>query len=219
VTSGTFGYCPKVVAAVLVADDDASTRALVSSALERVGLAVREFDGGASALADARSERPSLVILRVELGDISGYEVCRELRDAYGDSLPMVFISGARTEPMDRVAGLLIGADDYLVEPLDPDELVVRARRLLRAAPARHTAPPKTSALERLTAREREVLSLLAEGLRQPEIAQQLVISPKTVATHIQRVLEKLGVHSRSQAVAVAHRAGLPNVLRPKPRA
>jgi len=208
-----------VVAAVLVADDDASTRALVSSALGRVGLAVREFDGGASALRDAKSDRPSIVLLKVELGDICGYEVCRELRDAYGDSLPIVFISGTRTEPRDRVAGLLIGADDYLVEPLDPDELVARVRRLLETAPVRHYAPPKASALERLTDREREVLSLLAEGLRQPEIAQQLVISPKTVATHIQRVLEKLGVHSRSQAVAVAHRMGLLDPAGPKPPA
>jgi DNA-binding NarL/FixJ family response regulator len=211
--TGWLGYRSKVPA-LLVADGDASTRTLVACALGRVGLEVREFDSGAGVLADARSERPSLVVLEVELADITGYEVCRELRDAYGDSLPIVFISGTRTEPIDRVAGLLIGAHDYLVKPLDPGELLVRVRRLVEAARVGHHAPPKASVLKRLTAREREVLLLLADGLRQPEIAQQLVISPKTVATHIQRVLEKLGVHSRSQAVAVAHRMGLPNESR-----
>lgn len=196
---------------VLVADRDVSARRLVSSALKRVGLVVREFESGAGALADARSERPALVVLEVELADITGYEVCRELRDLYGDSLPIVFISGTRTEPIDRVAGLLIGAHDYLVKPLDPDELLVRVRRLVEAAPVGHYPPPPASLLGRLTTREREVLTLLANGLRQPDIAQQLVISPKTVATHIQRILEKLEVHSRSQAVAVAHRAEFPS--------
>jgi DNA-binding CsgD family transcriptional regulator len=61
----------------------------------------------------------------------------------------------------------------------------------------------------RLTAREREVLALLGDGVSQVDIAAQLVISPKTVAAHIDRILHKLGVHSRAQAVAVAYRDGL----------
>jgi RNA polymerase sigma factor (sigma-70 family) len=65
------------------------------------------------------------------------------------------------------------------------------------------------SPLSRLTPREREVLELLLGGLTQEQIAERLVISPKTVGTHIQNILTKLGVHSRAQAVALAHRGGL----------
>ncbi len=67
----------------------------------------------------------------------------------------------------------------------------------------------RESTEEGLTSREREVLSLLADGLTQDSIARQLVISPKTVATHIQRILSKLGVHSRAEAISYAYRAGL----------
>jgi DNA-binding NarL/FixJ family response regulator len=89
---------------------------------------------------------------------------------------------------------------------VDPDELLARVRR--------YTTPdePVTGrpvAASVLTKREQQILRLLAEGLDQGEIARQFVISEKTVATHIQHILEKLGVHSRAQAVALAHRAGL----------
>jgi DNA-binding NarL/FixJ family response regulator len=112
-------------------------------------------------------------------------------------------VSGTRTEPFDRVAGLLIGADDYLLKPLDQDELLVRARRLLR----RHL-PLRMEGDEPLTDREMEILRLLASGASQARISLELRISSKTVGTHIQRVLTKLGVHSRTEAVAFAFRHG-----------
>jgi DNA-binding NarL/FixJ family response regulator len=118
------------------------------------------------------------------------------------------FISAVRIEAFDRAAGLLIGADDYLVKPLDPDELIARVRTHLRP---HSRATEAHSRLALLTPRELEVLRLLADGMDQRAIAERLVISPKTVATHIQHVLEKLGVHSRAQAVAAAHRYGLSN--------
>ncbi|HSE81557.1 MAG TPA: response regulator transcription factor [Gaiellaceae bacterium] len=124
----------------------------------------------------------------------------------FGKSLPVFFLSGIRVEPFDRAAGLLVGADDYIVKPFDPDEFLARVRRHLAPKARRSEAQPTANGL---TAREHEVLRLLAEGLNQTEIAERLVISPKTVATHIQHVLEKLGVHSRAQAVAAAHRRGL----------
>jgi DNA-binding NarL/FixJ family response regulator len=147
------------------------------------------------------------VLLEVNLPEASGYEVCHELRQKHGDGLPIVFVSGDRTTSADRVAGLLVGADDYLPKPTDPDELVARVRRLV----ARAAAPPETprSGPAELTRRELEVLRLLADGLDQDAIAEQLVISGATVATHIQRVLKKLGVHSRAQAVALAYQEGL----------
>jgi two-component system nitrate/nitrite response regulator NarL len=199
---------------VLVADGDAQSRALIAELLERIGSRPYEAASGPDALALAESVQPALVILDVALPGISGYEVCHELRDRFGDTMSVVFVSSARGEPLDRVAGLLIGADDYLVKPFHPDELLVRVRALLRRRHGDRNGHEEAredgdSLLATLTMREREVLALLAEGRNQGEIALELVISPKTVATHIQRVLAKLGVHSRAQAVAVAHREGL----------
>jgi DNA-binding NarL/FixJ family response regulator len=109
------------------------------------------------------------------------------------------------------VAGLLLGGDDYLVKPFDPDELLARARRLL---PAPLIDGRKA---HELTRRELHVLSLLVDGLTQSEIADKLVISPKTVSKHIEHILAKLGVHSRAQAVALAVRGGLLEADRPAP--
>jgi two-component system nitrate/nitrite response regulator NarL len=122
------------------------------------------------------------------------------LPDSRAFALPIVFVSGTRTESGDRVAGLLVGGDDYLVKPFDPNELLARVRRLL---------PPRLAGGEttrKLTRRELDVLSLLVEGLSQSEIAEKLFISPKTVGKHIEHILAKLGVHSRAQAVALAVR-------------
>jgi len=158
------------------------------------------------------------VLLDVCLPGVSGYEICRELRDRFGDSLGIIFVSGERVDSIDRVSGLLIGADDYVVKPFDPDELLARVRTVLRRV-ARPSAngngnrngktPARAVADAELTPRELEVLQLLSEGLTQPQIASRLVISPRTVGTHIQNLLGKLDVHSRAQAVALAHRVGL----------
>jgi DNA-binding NarL/FixJ family response regulator len=189
---------------ILVVDDDDACRALVTHALERVGFATREAATGTAALAAASRDRPAAVILDVDLPLASGYEVCRELRDAYGPDLPIVFLSGARVESYDRTGGILLGADDYVVKPFDVDELLARVRRLVARAARR---APRSQ--YELTPRERQILSLLAGGIGQGEIAARLVIGEKTVATHIQRVLGKLGVRSRAQAVALAHRERL----------
>ena len=194
---------------ILIVDDDANYRAFVASIFGRIGYATREASSGEEALQDVRRVRPSCVLLDVLLPGVTGYVVCRELREEYGESLPIIFVTGERTEAGDRVAGFLLGADDYVLKPFDPDELAARVRRLLvRAAPV-----PENGATQHgvfgLTRRERDILALLAAGSGQKAIAAELVLSPKTVATHIQRILTKLSVHSRAQAVAVAHREGL----------
>jgi DNA-binding NarL/FixJ family response regulator len=196
---------------VLIVDDDAGFRGLISTLLIRAGLAVEEASGGEEALRAVRARRPEVVLLDVFLPDISGYEVCRELKEEFGDDLPVVFISGERTESGDRVAGLLVGADDYLSKSIDPSELLAR---MLRFVPVtrRRGARRNGRATELhgdLTRRELQVLQLLAEGRRSSDIAEELVISPKTVASHIQGILAKLQVSSQAQAVAVAYRDDL----------
>jgi DNA-binding NarL/FixJ family response regulator len=198
---------------ILVVDRNTGTRGQLARLLERMGYETQQAQNGREALEAARQIQPALVLLEVNLADVSGYVVCRELRDRFGDDIAIIFLSGDRTEPYDRAAGLLLGADDYIVKPFDEGELVARVRSALR-----HSVVPPNNGFrgdpvaETLTSREREVLTLLARGLTQTEIAQELFISPKTVAGHIQRVLMKLGVHSRAQAVALAHEQGLADV-------
>ena len=193
--------------AILVVDDVANYRELVATLLRQAGYKVEEASDAREAIKYTECEQPALVLLDVVLPDLSGYELCRTLRDRFGEALPIIFISGTRTDPLDSVAGLLVGADDYIVKPFEPAELIARVRRsLTRSAEATKDHGSSTNGL---TTREREVLSLLADGLTQTEIADRLVISPKTVATHIQRILGKLGVHSRAEAVSRAYRLGL----------
>jgi len=205
---------------IFVVDDDAGNRELLAEVLERAGFSVAKLASADEALRAAEVEMPALVLLDVELVGTSGYTVCAELRRLYGDNVGIIFVTGARTEPVDCLTGLQLGADDYIVKPFDPDEVVARARRLrsraLRGSRSQHTTSSPTSNSV-LTPREREILSLLGDGLNQNEIANQLVISPKTVATHIQRILNKLHVHSRAEAVAFAARERLTSPVGERP--
>src|SRR5207247_5758738 len=159
---------------------DQQFAASVREPLERAGFGVLEADDGEAALAAAARRKPELVLLDVCLPRASGYEICHELRDRFGDTLGIIFVSGERIESIDRVSGLLLGADDYVVKPFDPDELLARVRTVMR-----RVAKPNVSsngdaigsgvADAELTPRELEVLQLLAEGLTQSQIARQLV--------------------------------------------
>lgn len=193
---------------ILVVDADARFRVFVSRLFEGAGYAVEDTGRGEEALAAARRKRPGLVLLDVGLPDVSGFEVCQQLRDEFGDDVPIIFFSADRTAPVDRAAGFLVGGDDYLVKPVDRDELLARARRLIsRSRPGR--LGQLGSVDGSLTQRELQVLTLLADGQGSKTIAQELVISPKTVASHVQRILAKLGAHTRGEAIAIAYRDGL----------
>jgi DNA-binding NarL/FixJ family response regulator len=187
---------------ILIVDDDALMRELVAAVLEEAGYETLSVACGEEALRAASRSSLSAAVLDVNLVGLSGYEVCHELRRRHGAGLPIVFISGDRTEPFDRAAGMLLGADDYVVKPFAPAELLGRVSALIDGAD-----PQGRRGV--LTAREHEILELLALGLAQSAIADRLRISPRTVATHIERILAKLGVRSRAQAVALAYRDAL----------
>jgi two-component system, NarL family, nitrate/nitrite response regulator NarL len=196
---------------ILVVDDDAGSRTLMSGLLQSARFPTTTAATGEEALTLARRERPALVLLDVALPGLSGYEVCRQLKEEYGQELMIALVSGERRETFDRVAGLLIGADDYITKPYAPDELIARVRRLVARNSSIPAAPaPNPTRLDLdLTRRELQVLRLLASGLDQRKIASELSISSKTVSTHIQNLLGKLGVHSRAQAIVEAYRVGL----------
>ena len=185
---------------VILGDPDSAARAELAELLVRLECTVVEARTESELLRATRLREPALVVLDVELGTGSASECCRALRERYGEELPIVFLSEHRVDPADEVAGLLLGADEYLAKPVNPDVFTARMRRMLVRSRMRGKA--RTS----LTPRESEVLSLLVAGLATPTIAQQLCITTKTTATHIEHILVKLGAHSQAQAVAFAVR-------------
>jgi DNA-binding NarL/FixJ family response regulator len=193
---------------ILVVDDDAGFRALVVAVLDHYGYSLVEAPTGEDALEVAAAAPPALVVLDVHLPQMSGYEVCRALRERFGDGLPILFVSGERTQSFDRVAGFLIGGDDYLVKPFALDDFVARVRRHLERRAALANGNGNGHGVK-LTRRELEVLRLLTHGLSQTEIARRLVVSPKTVGTHTDHLFKKLGAHTRAQAVSLAYEHSL----------
>jgi DNA-binding NarL/FixJ family response regulator len=187
---------------ILIIDSDEEARRGLISLLARLGHPVSAAADANRALVHVERVEPALIVLDLETG---GLELCHELLDRLRGRVPVILVSAKRTEPADRVAGLLVGADDYLAKPFDPGELLARARRSLRrAGMAAATAPPSNP----LTPREVEILRLLDQRSNK-QIARHLAISSKTVSTHIQHILTKLRVHTRTQAVAYAVRNGI----------
>jgi DNA-binding response OmpR family regulator len=170
---------------ILVVDDDALFRELVTTILKRAGYRAVEAATGEEALDSAEREPPEVVVLDVHLPGVSGHEVCQKLRTGQ-DGPPVLFVSGERIEAYDRVAGLLIGGDDYLVKPFAPDELLARVYALIRRA--REAAPAP------LTSDERNLVRLLRQGLGAGEVAQRLGETPTTARDRVDELLSKLGV-------------------------
>lgn len=122
---------------ILVADDDPHIRQLLVFALGKAGLDAIEAEDGEAALAVAEAQRPDLVVLDINMPRLDGLEVCRRLR-ATGD-LPILFLS-SRDDEIDRVLGIELGADDYVVKPFSPREVVARVMAILRRTQARPPA-------------------------------------------------------------------------------
>ena len=199
---------------ILIVDSDDASRLTAVQVAVRLGCDARPTPTADELIERLGPDRPTLAIVEVELpGAANGLEVMRQLHESFDGDLPVILVSASQTDAFDRMAGLMLGADDYVSKPLDPGELLARVKRSLRRAVPTANGNGNGHARDANTAglspREREILGLLAEGRTQGQIAGDLVISSKTVATHIQHILSKLGVHTRAQAVALAFRRGL----------
>jgi two-component system alkaline phosphatase synthesis response regulator PhoP len=119
---------------VLVAEDDPDIADLVAHYFRREGWTVHVSASGTDALARARSSPPDLAVLDVMLPGMTGFEVCRELRTSPETASVLIIMLTARADEQDRIHGLDIGADDYVLKPFSPNELVARAKALTRRA-------------------------------------------------------------------------------------
>ncbi len=134
---------------VFVVEDDRDIADLVAHYLDKAGWQPQIFGSGTDALAAARQSPPDVIILDLMLPGMSGLDVCRALRsDELTAGLPIVMVT-ARAEEAERIAGLDLGADDYIAKPFSPNELVARVRALLRRT-QRIPAPPAPPAAEAL---------------------------------------------------------------------
>ncbi len=135
--------CP-MPRSILIVDDDPHIRHLLAFAFAKAGLATREAGDGEEALASVERDAPDLVILDINMPRMDGLEVCRRLR-ASGD-VPILFLS-SRDDEIDRVLGIELGGDDYVVKPFSPREVVARAMAILRRTA---TSPPAANAATRI---------------------------------------------------------------------
>lgn len=201
-------------------EDEQNVRRLVRIALQRDGFSVLEAEDGKTGLQLFAAENPDLVILDLMLPGVDGWEVCREIRAR--SSTPLIMLT-ARGDEVDRVLGLEMGADDYVVKPFSPRELVARVKAVLRRQGAQdnHADEPivhpglvinpaeRTVLLDgqpiRLTPKEFDLLALLAahpgkvfprERLLQRIWGHDYWGDERTIDVHITRLREKLGRNS-----------------------
>jgi two-component system phosphate regulon response regulator PhoB len=205
---------------ILVVDDEPDITALVAYHLAKAGYRVSTASSGPEALKSAREERPDVVVLDLMLPGLSGYDVLAELRKREETRDVGVILLTARREEPDRIKGLTLGADDYLVKPFSPAELALRVQALLRrlAAPAvsaGSTLVAGNLTVDRgahralldgreltLTATEYKLLVTLLERRGRVQSRPQLLetvwdaqpdIQTRTVDMHVQRLRSKLG--------------------------
>ncbi|GLX99442.1 response regulator transcription factor [Herbidospora sp. NBRC 101105] len=212
---------------VLIADDQALVRTGFRMILAADGIEVTaEAADGAEAVEAARRTRPDVVLMDVRMPHMDGIEATRRILadDAAGGARVLILT----TYDLDHYVytALAAGASGFLLKDVTPEHLVAAVtlvrtgdallapaitRRLVerfaRRDDAGHPAPHRD--LAELTARELEVLRLLATGLSNVELAERLTLSPATVKTHVARILAKLGLRDRVQAVVLAYETGL----------
>jgi len=178
---------------------------------------VSEAVRGEDALGAFRQSAPDVVLMDLRLPGISGFDVIRKIRGEARDARIVVLSNYEGTEDVHRA--LACGALSYLTKDASDDELIAA---ILAAYRGKQFLPANVKSLlddrlygNQLTAREQEVIELLAQGLSNQEIADRLAIAEKTTRVHMTHIFEKLGVEDRTQAVIAAHQRGLVH-LEPK---
>jgi DNA-binding NarL/FixJ family response regulator len=210
---------------ILVADDDLGTRLSISDYLEQAGYTVVMAANGLEALKLVEEYQPHLIVTDVTMPQLDGYELVRRVRQKPAlRLLPVVFLT-ARTETHERIQGYKVGGDVYLPKPFELQELGVIVRNLLerlqmielewrsRNLPGSgepsvtqetHTTALPTAPALKLTEREQEVLTLLAEGLSNVQIGDRLHLSPRTVEKYVSSLLNKTDTSNRAELVRFA---------------
>jgi two-component system, NarL family, response regulator LiaR len=178
---------------------------------------VGEAAGGEAAVAAASAGRPDVVLMDLLMPEGDGVVAIRALGEAAPGARVVVLSSFADDERI--FAAMQAGAAGYLLKDVDPDALAEAVREVHRGRPVLHpdvaarlmrrVADPAVQATELLTPREREVLRLVVEGFANKQIARRLLITEKTVKTHVSSILQKLGVADRTAAAVLAIRQGL----------
>lgn len=189
-------------------DDDAIVRAWVRTAVTGTEFRLAgEAERGAEAVHLVERRRPDLLLVDQLLPDWTGTELVKELRRR-GWQMPVVLMTSAPREGLNEAAREA-GVQGTVVKSGDADVLLATLRSVVGGESAIRAPHPPASRRVQLSAREREILQLVAAGLSNNEIAERLEISPETVKTMLYRAFEKLGVRRRSEAVAEAHRRRL----------
>ena len=215
---------------VLLADDQVLVRAGFRSLLNSAAdiAVVGEAANGGQAIALTHKLRPDVVLMDIRMPEVDGVTATRRITDDPRLAGVRVVVLTTFAEEENVFAALRSGASGFLVKGIEPEELlhavrvVARGDALLspavtRAVIARSVGVgqpearprPEPPELALLTAREREVVRLVAAGLSNEDIATQLVVSPLTAKTHVSRAMVKLGARDRAQLVVFAYRAGL----------
>ncbi len=201
------GQNPTSTGEIHIVDDDPAVRDALSVVLTLEGYHVTCFAEGHAFLAAVRNRAPACIILDVHMPGRSGLDILKEL-NAKHYPVPVFIISGQGDIPM-AVEAIKHGALDFIEKPFDAETVVTRVREAIEAAARRQAGGGTSDALlqfpgsELLTAREREVLSLIAAGASNKEAGRHLGISPRTIEVHRARIMEKLGAKNAADLVRI----------------
>jgi DNA-binding NarL/FixJ family response regulator len=193
---------------LLLIDDDPNLVLLVKDYLEFQGYEVTTSNNGKEALRVLESEVPDMIICDIMMPEIDGYGFVEELRKNINTSwIPLLFLS-AKGQSQDRIKGLNLGADFYMVKPFEPEELVAQVESSLKqsgrlmqhadAGPISETLIQVNPSVE-LTPTELKVVQLVAKGLANKDIATQMSLSQRTVESHVSNMLGKTGLNNRTE--------------------
>ena len=188
---------------ILIVDDDASTRIALERVLNHHGYLVRVFDNPARFIEsiDPSYGHAHCAILDMRMQGLRGLDVQRALIER-GVQLPVIFLSG-ESEMTEVISALKHGAADFLLKPVDTDELLNAISRVLTYSNA--DTDIKTALLKKLSRRETEILDLVAKGMRSQPIADALGIGLRTVKMHRGNLMAKLGVSNVTELLALFH--------------